>query len=396
MTELNFSNMCQLLSDKDCDILDSICNSKFEQPYLVDAMLYVISDEYTRKLSPNELRDMFKLLVRYNSASMKLVLHLGLKRISLEKLVEYTTSTVYYTKCLGSGIYRIASKNEVESGILELEPDITQNTNEDDTKLLCMLAWQFSGKLRYYKMAGYSYTYKNNRLLDTPYDLIKRAEESINNTIEILETDIDRVYELIERLEAIKKKGKYKYPDYAVDDIVPELSIKQIVYMLQTTDADYFLKYKHHYQCLKLIESIKNKSSSITHLTVEEKQLIRRVYNEIQKPGTVGSECEELKYSDQSFDSELKDKCDRLLRARDTKVMTGKEFVFKVIFTLMKSSYSKCSEKQMAVIDSALEKLDEMDRANKNSSETSVQSKPEFETQGSLSAISELLGKGML
>ena len=55
---------------------------------------------------------------------------------------------------------------------------------------------------------------------------------------------------------------------------------------------------------------------------------------------------------------ELKNKCERLIEARKCKQINANHFAFKIIRTLEYSGYKSCSQKQMAILDSAIQEYE--------------------------------------
>ena len=83
-------------------------------------------------------------------------------------------------------------------------------------------------------------------------------------------------------------------------------------------------------------------------LTTQDKVDSRKVYEQMLMD--VGNSV-----SDES-NTELKQKCETLLGYKGN-LVSSNQFVYKIIETLEKSKYSKCSEKQLAIIDESLRKV---------------------------------------
>lgn len=329
--------------------------------YLVDEVIKVLDDSSPLNvhIDINKKKYLIELLLRY-SKSCGIVY---MVENNLESYMDSLKKNIYSIDAI-NGV-RIATKNEVEDGVRGLIANETKALSDEKIKQLNLLMWTVTGRLKYYSRAGFKYRYsEQNGLEDTIVEMIDKCKEKLENMILwvsdrcTFDNDISTVKKF--------KKNKYKYPTYAVDEIKETLSKKQILYYLQENlnnnrDIDGYKK------AIALVLKSNNKYFKIEPLDMS---FLRNMYyklnDRIIDKKIIGGDLE---------NKEVKDKCETLIWAKDMGYISRDHFVFKIITTIKSKSYSYCSNKQMNIIDEALniaKSNKEKQDANKNSSTNGV------------------------
>ena len=204
---------------------------------------------------------------------------------------------------------------------------------------------------------------------------------------------------VINKLKSIKKIGKYKYPSYADDEVNANLSVAFIVNQLPKMIPNW--KTNNVFKCSNLL---KKYGSNISKMTTEDKLILRKGYFELKYPNIFNNTVVE---ENTDASNNLKDICDKIRKGAADGILSNNDFALKIAFTLSKSGYTKCSDKQLNVLNIALNKIDkakvknarveEVNRiisdanANKDNEETSSS-----EEIFSIANMSNLLGKGLM
>lgn len=259
--------------------------------------------------------------------------------------------------------FRIATQKEVDYGVIGLVQKEEYLISEDKYKLLALLNWTLTGRLRYYKLAGYEYNYDTNSgLVDTIYELIERSYGSM---IYMLEWVGGATFDAeIKALKKVIKGSKYKYPEYAEDEVTTTITPKQIVYYLEKNLPRNSSNINYR-RAIAIILSGRNDASKLDPVAIS---FLRGVYEELTTgmANLVGTgRVEEL-----IENNPIKDKCLELLKARDAGYIEKGEFVFKIVDTLVRCNFNKCSRKQLDIIDKAIKTVkDNKEKVDGNTEE---------------------------
>ena len=342
-----------------------------KQSYLINEIVDFLSDS-----SPllNTISDKNKVAVvslmskYYNSCSTTFLID-----TNVLKMLPHSYRDIYKTEA-ASGI-RVSTKREVEEGAIGLVHTVEYPLGEDKYKALNMLAWTITGKLSYYRNAGYSYRYdKETGLVDSIYDMALRASSTLQYMMDwVGGEEFDRDMEI---LKAMSKK-KYTYPEYAPDEILSTPSKKQVAYYVRCN-----IPRKSNNQQYRKALGIALKDDK--KITPAETSMLRGVYLELLHNGYK---------EDISEDNTIKQECEYLLQARDSGKIDSTEFVFKIIDSLNKSKYRYCTDKQYKIIREAPAKVNRVIDTEDTSQVDEVEYNDEF---GSILDISDALGSGNL
>ena len=379
---MDFSILTGLLQDKsDIALLSNMSSESMDEPYLVKQLMEVLSDggNYILHMESEKALSLFRLSKEYFNSCWGAYLDSTIGGTKLDKLIEYSERIVYYTNA-PNGL-RIATEGEVKNGVEELEVKRIPALEDEVDCYVNLLMWTFTGQLRYYKKAGLTYTYTDGRLDDTIYQLVHRAGQKLRGMIDWI--NVSGNYErAIAALKLSKKNFKYKYPNFATDEIQVEITPKQIQYLCKVNihgsgasesqveaKRIMFKQERHNYKIMP-----------------HDIAIMRRAYNEIQN-GVVNNKSK-------SLDSDVLDLVNLVLSGRDRGILRRDHFAFKIINTVQATG--KCSDKQRAVLESAKKEIDKHvidtvkeDKRNKIAeSEESIMSE--------LYDMSEALGSGIL
>ena len=306
--------------------------------------------------------------------------------INLEKLVDAAKQDIYHISApLG---FRVATSQEVENGVRGLVAVERFNIDEEKYKLLNLLLWTITGRLRYYSRSGHRYNYESDvGLTDNIYEMIARSAESLNKMMRWVgnKTEFNRDMQVLKNAA----KNKYRYPEYAEDEITEDITIKQLLFYLdgnlpRGSDNQTFR------EAISLV--IKHKNNKYFKLSPDNISRLREAYDELTSNPT------SVENSIEDEESHLKEECERLLRGRDMGMITGSHFAFKIISTLKKFNYRSCSSKQYEIIQDALGKLSvaehEKEQMEDLEKHTKIIDVDEELAGGSLVDISNALGDG--
>ena len=379
---MTFNHVKELLSDaSDLTLLDNVFNDKFERPYLIDAIVNILSDDslYKNVLNEEKTMSLFRLCKEYFQTCFSVFLDQSMGGVRIDLLLPYATTTVYHTDAPDG--YRISTVNEVKEGIEEIIPEVTYNITEEVIDNLNLLLWTITGRVRYYRAAGLECTFTDGRLDETDLQLIYRAGNKLRLLVDWISNKSE--YErTITILKLAKKNSKYTYPNYAKDEIKPETSLKQAQFICKTRLYGKKLN-EEQTEAKRLVYKIdKGKYKPLPH----EMAIIRRVARKLQ---------DNLEPSiEEDLPPELAEICTRFDVAEQKGYISSNEFVFKIIESIRK--YKRCSPKQMAIIKEAenkiMAKMKEEEKEQKIEEETPEKDKSAQE----MIDMYKMLGSGVL
>lgn len=371
-----------LLTDSnDIALLKNIANDKLDKPVMLDKLLKILADDspYIAHIETEKLMSLFRLSKEYFNTCWGIYLDSAMGGIHLDKIIQYTENTVYYV--FAPDGYRVATVNEINNGVEELTPEVTPTLPDDVIEHLNILLWSFNGQLRYYKKAGLTYTYKDGKLEETDYQLICKAGQKLRSMIDWIA--VKGNYErALATLKATKKASKYKYPNFARDEISCEISTKQIIYLCRTNIAGRGVTEAQQETKKILFKIQKDNYKPLPH----EVAIMRKAYTEVSN-GIVEDMTKKL-------DDGVKDLCSYISLASSKSLIEKTHFVFKVINTINKTG--KCSDKQMSILLSAKDEIDKKNRLMAEGNKTGKDAEDEDDSMKELFDMSEALGSGIL
>ena len=306
----------------------------------------------------------------------------------LDKLVAVAKQEIYSIDAK-SGI-RIATKSEVDNGVNGLIMAEKCFLSNEKYKLLNLLLWTITGRLSYFKQAGFEYNYdKEIGLIDTVYDLIVRSGAALKDMINWVsnkkEFNLDTNI-----LKQALKNGSYKYPEYAADEIRADISVKQLLFYL-TKNLPRRSENQKYKDALYLV--LKEQSNKYFKLTPGNISFMRSIYSELvsgEVKATRIDTCENIA---------LKEECDCIILGRSSGIIKENHFALKIISTLQKYNYGRCTKKQYEIIKEATKLIEESNCSNSRQKEVNGDTPIIFDIDAeiagsSLVDISNALGKG--
>jgi len=319
---------------------------------LVGALGGLLSNDNTQleTISDKNVLGLVNLLLKFNESLGNIVLD----NEKIERTIEKMERPFF--KMRVSGRVRVATAREVNDGATGLFSE-TKYALADDKKrkALWLLAWAASGNDYYYYKIGKGF---NKEVVYMKlYSQISNATEELAYLLNWAEDPSFMV-----DLGVVKRfaKDKYTYPDYEVDEVIDELTRKQVLYMLDE-EIPRGTENKEYRRALALI--IKEKTNKYYTIPPNEVAELRELYKKVveNKPKALRESNSKLE-----MDKKLKNDCEYLISARDAGVIQPGEFVFKIIGTLRERGYvTKVSEKQYKIIKEALEKVGDRLRSEK-------------------------------
>lgn len=277
---------------------------------------------------------------------------------------------------------RPATIGEVTSGVHGLIARYIYPAGEESYRNISILLWLITDISYYYRCAGLDLEYDSyGKISTTTYEMLNRAVDRVAKAVEWLKSG--NAEKAIKIINKYKSSGGYKYAEYAKDEIYEKISIKQLIKnidneMPRNSDNPDFRR------AIYLV--IKTNKNNV-RLTPLEISWLRGVYDQliankanIEKP---------------EMDIQLKMDCDRISQAQLAGLISRSDFVFKIISTLNKNGYVKCSPKQRKIIDETIEKLDNISKATKTTDNKPAPIITDDDIDLTLTSVSDLIGQGL-
>lgn len=310
--------------------------------YIVSA---VLSEGNSLGVSDSDLIGMAKLAA-WSGLSLQDAMELG--ETKLRDYIYYGKDVIYTVET-SNGV-RFATENEICEGVTELRFE-TRYTIDVDTEYrylnsLLFLLYGRGGALR---DIGYNIKYSKERQIVQPLmEIIEMAKYDFANTLKWI--DSGGLYSIKKGFKAIKDK-RFKYTNYAEDEIKPSIKIKQIVHdiasgkIYRSSESDYRRAWSI---CKFKPLTMKGRKAMDFRglITPEERRFIRvtaKKYSDVieRKPNFEGNI------------EDIASRANELIEARDKHRIDPTEFVFKVIDTLKRNSFKRVSDKQAAIVNEA-------------------------------------------
>lgn len=337
---MTFDKLFNLLGDNQQtkSLITNISKGKFEMPYLITETIRMLSDEspYLNLISDTNKVILTKMLNQYYDNCM----HVFIDDLNLEKILKYGKIEVY--KVEASNGVRYATSNEVANGVKELLCEYLYPASEECYKMLCLLNWTFTGRKYYFTEAGFKLTYISNKdTKETLYDMIQMSAYRLKDLFEWAGNP-EKVDTAIKEIKKRKTSG-FKYASYAKDEIEENVSIKQLIYNIDTS----FPRNSTNPDYRKAIALMIKGKENFKNLSPLDIAFLRKVYH---NRAVETKDKEQFKVNEQ-----LKQECEELLEEQYKGKISPEHFAYKIISTLKKKEYRNCSIKQYSVIKDALD-----------------------------------------
>ena len=126
-----------------------------------------------------------------------------------------------------------------------------------------------------------------------------------------------------------------------------------------------------------------------------EVSFLRTVYEKFAVDRTAHKEMAE-KEAQAQVDVQLKEECQALLDARNTRDIDSQHFCYKIIDTLKRNGYTRCSAKQRKIIESALQDIGyDKDKKKNNIVEPKVEILSDDMIDASLGTLASAVNMGL-
>lgn len=409
---LTFSYAFRFLTDEETEGIVNI-GCLGEPGWLVSELLWGLSDSNPgiTMSQPEKIIDLGKIIPRLHKA-LWIPEYDTANGLDLNSMLKYTEQSRYVINAACGE--RVATTKEVDEAVyMHKDGNIVGIVNKPavamsnpEKAFLSLLTWALTGYWRHFKAVGLKIEFKPD---GTPSEctasLVLKNYRVIERFCELLETD-GYYSGLIDKLNKIKKLGKYKYPDFAQDEIKPDESIAFVVNQVDKLMPKY---------CKGVLVKARNiigshKKHKNEALTTEQKIILRQALIEIRNPGTFNEVQQGTGNQSQATDNsaEIKEMCDIIREGVADGLYSQNEFPIKIVSTLSKRNYRGCSEKQRKFLVEAVNIISGRRKANgtidkinkafeKISGNIGNVEKPEAKVDVfQLDGISDLLGKGLL
>lgn len=359
---MSYENVLSKLSNKKAiDFINKADSIEYALPFLITNALNIIRDDSIQGMMvPMEDKiGIANMAVMCNDSCFGAYLDIfitdsSLSKSSMDNLLKYGEIEIY--KIAAKNGLRDATQSEVEQGIRGLIAENIYPAGQNYYQLLNLMMWAFTGENYYFRKAGFTLTYDDKgNVNETVYQMIKMSAPKLVEMFKfVANTDeFDKVLAIIRKTKA---KGGYKYCNYASDEIKESISIKQLV---QNIDK-MFPRGSDNKDYKKAIGLVIKTNKRGARLTPIEVSFLREVYARFVNNRQYKTDDD----ANQQVNNELKEKCERLLFMRDSGLIDPKHFAYTIITTLRKSNYTRCSDKQLAYVDNAIQILNNNNAKN--------------------------------
>lgn len=320
----------------------TVISSGLEEPYLALKIAELLSDDHllSNVMSDKEKLNTGSFLYNYHRVCWNLFTDKeDLDR--LERGLKYAKREIYKVDApMGE---RFATTKEIAMGVKQLKGEIQYPVTEETYKLLCILYWTFTGKAIYFKEAGYRLTYDtaSKGYKESFYEMLLMSYKQIVEACNLY-TNYSKFDSVMKALDKVRKIG-FKYASYADDEIDETLSIKQLIYNIDIS----FPRNSNNPDYRKAIALVIKGKKSLKNLSPLEVSFLRRIMLE----RALEKNNEEINAS--NTDEKLADMCEELLAERYKGKVKQDHFAYKIIETLKKGGYKKCSQKQYSILEDA-------------------------------------------
>ena len=378
---MGYTKLFELLKDetKLTSLITNLSSGFIDVPYLISETLKLLADDsiYYNAISDNDKISLCIMIDNYFSDCWEQYI----ADINLDKLLKFGKIEVY--KIEAADGLRYATQGEVTNGVKGLIGEYIYTAGEEEYKHLCLLQWSFSGIGYFYKQAGYNLKYDDEgKVLTSFYEMITQSAYGLKDLFNWISVK-SNFETAISKIKKMQKKHGYKYANYAKDEVTEEITIKQLVYNIYRVFPRNSTNYEYRRALALALKNYKNKKP----LTPSEVSWLREVYEK----HAVDITKEVISVEE---NNELKDKCEKLLAERYSGRIKQNHFAYNIIETLKKLGYSKCSDKQMSIINKAYyticeQPIKESNEEANNSNKTEIISDNDIEM--SLADMSDTL-----
>ena len=188
--ELSYTEIEKLIDNQ--EMRNKFSNIKDEntvRTYLMVELLKLIADDspYVGITAGDRQKLLLALMAHYDLVWDKHVID----NVNMDRLIKWSRDTIYYVDAFKGN--RVATEKEVENGVVGLKPKTVwlfgDADGEEIYKQLNIMQWSINGRLRYYKEAGFEYTWKDNGPVETFFELFLNSSKTMSGLYSTLRTE---------------------------------------------------------------------------------------------------------------------------------------------------------------------------------------------------------------
>lgn len=336
----------------------NIISDKIEKTDLMKNILNIISDQTPYSNLSDDTRHKLVLALKTHFDCVWVLINVN--NTNVDRLIKGMYEDVYYINAY-NGI-RVATQSEVENGVVSLIEKRDWKLGEQGEEIykqFNIMMWSITGRLRYYTAAGLKYTWdKETGLVETYLQLLSRSTPVMNSLYDLLK-DNNKYDSIVSAINKSIRRGKFKYPNFAVDEVKTNLSAKQLIFNANKVLWNYADDFSESKRLLMRIK--KDNRFKPTPLDISK---LREDY---EKATSVSYQSKNKKTNkDNLTDKQLdvKTKCELIEQAVKDGKLSSSDWGNKIATTLKKHKYRFCSDKQYKIINDTVSKLEEKPKEN--------------------------------
>lgn len=336
---MGYNKLFQLLDDntKMTSFISNLSSGVMDIPYIMIETLKILDDDspFFGIISDSNKKALCIMLDQYFTDCWGLYID----DLKLDKELKYGKIEIYKIKA-ENGL-RYATVNEVAQGVKGLIGENIYPAGEDEYKKLCLLQWTFTGISYYFRQAGYTLSYnKDGKVENSFYEMITMCAYQLKELFEWV-ADKSSLEKAIKRIKKMQKSKGYKYASYEKDEITEDITIKQLVMNIYKI----FPRNSNNPEYRKALALSLKAYKGKKQLTPLEVSQLRDIYDR--------HALDFNKQTQTETNTEIKNMCEKLIAERFKGKISQKHFAYTIIETLKKNNYTKCSPKQLAIIEEA-------------------------------------------
>ena len=378
---MSYSKLFKLLEDdiRMSSFISNISSGYLEIPYIMTETLSILDDNnpFFGIISESNKKSLCIMMDQYFNDCWRLFID----DLGLEKFLNYGKIEVYKVEA-ANGL-RYATVNEVAQGIKGLIGENVYPAGEDEYKKLCLLQWSFTGVSYYFRQAGYKLEYDTNgKVITSFYEMIQMCAYQLKELFDWVSIK-ENVDKAIRRIKKMQKSKGYKYASYEKDEITEDITIKQLVMNVSKVFPRNSSNMEYRRALALSLKATKGKQK----LSPLEISQLRDIYERHALDSGANKDRQS------SVNEELKNKCEFLIKERFKGTINQKHFAYTIIETLKKSSYTKCSPKQYAIIEDAYKIVtkdkEDVNKVEESKASTKVISDDEIDSSIAMYSITD-------
>lgn len=350
-----------------------------ENPFIIDGVLKMLEDDnpFYDIITDGNKKALLKMLKMHTELCIDAYFG-DIKKI--KDIIKMGKIDVY--KLNAADGFRDATEKEVEQGVKGLIREYIYPAGEQEFKYLSLILWTFYGYGYYYRSAGYELEYtEDGKIATSLYEMIHTASLDIKKAMEWFGGE--KREKAVNKLKKYKRNKGYKYASYASDEVVEDITVKQLLCNIKRI----FPRKSENKNYRKAL-ALSIKGTGGIKLSPYEISWLREVYDKY----ALDSSMKGLTH-DKEQDTDLKEKCELILKERHNGKIDKTHFVYVIIPTLKRMNYTKCSAKQYKFIEDAYNLITSTQEVESRAEDFEVIAESDIDI--SLQNLSNAIGDGL-